>query len=237
MKLYHGTTDRIAKKALKKGLLPRAITGRSQWKHTVESNPECVYLTDAYPLYFSVNACDMDFKHTHPAIIEIDTDKLDESNLYPDEDVLAQALKGQDDLPKDWTLNQRSHFYRTFMTNYKDGAWRESLKAMGTCAYLGSIPPEAITRIAIIDNKKQAALCWTAMDASISIMNYKFMQGKYRALTNWIFGNPIDYSSDAQYGDLSHFDENVRKAFTVKGLIENFEESGRDGIEILATQK
>lgn len=236
MKLYHGTSSKIAKKALKTGLLPRSITGTSQWEHTIDSNPDCVYLTDAYPLYFSVNAANT--KNSQPAIIEIDTDKLDQSKLYPDEDVLEQAGRKADDLPKDWDMNKRTEHYRTLLPMYNRGEWKKSLEAMGTCAYGGTIPPEAITRIVIIDHKKQAGLCWTAMDASISLLNYNFMKGKYRALTNWIFQNPIDYSSDAQYGDLSHFDENIRKAFTIKGLIETFDENGRDGIVIknVATQ-
>jgi hypothetical protein len=82
MKIYHGTTAKVAKQSLKHGLHPRIIHGNSNWKHSdTESNPYMVYLTTAYAPYFALNA--IGDKDTHFGIVEIDLDKLDKFALYP----------------------------------------------------------------------------------------------------------------------------------------------------------
>jgi len=54
MLLYHGTSERVAKLALKQGLWPREDTKDSgNWDHTVPASPHHVYLTRAYAPYFA----------------------------------------------------------------------------------------------------------------------------------------------------------------------------------------
>ena len=54
MLLYHGTSERVAKLALKQGLWPRRdLNDEGNWDHTVESSPVHVYLTRAYAPYFA----------------------------------------------------------------------------------------------------------------------------------------------------------------------------------------
>ena len=54
MKLYHGTTEAVARKALREGLRTRSETGSTgNWQHTVSSPTDRVYLTEAYAPYFA----------------------------------------------------------------------------------------------------------------------------------------------------------------------------------------
>ncbi len=220
MLLYHGTNSKIAKIALVEGLKPRALTGTTNWKHSGNhSNKECVYLTDAYPLYFAINAVK---RGTIPAIIEIDTDLLDESLLVPDEDVLEQANRRKDDLPADWSMQKRTKYYRDRLMEYQH-AWPASLRAMGTCAYFGEIPAEAIRQVITVDHKVQPYVCAMAMDASMVIMNYQFVGERYKRLNDWIFGREIgDGPEDEAY-----------KALGMPTLKEKLDQLGRSGIQKL----
>src|SRR6266852_8190880 len=90
--VYHGTNESSARRALKRGILPREMSGKKgNWKDTVQSNPSMVYLTVAYAPYFAVLTTD--FEKERVAIIQIDLDKLDPDRLYPDEDFIEQALR------------------------------------------------------------------------------------------------------------------------------------------------
>lgn len=185
--LYHGTSAMVAAKAIKEGLRPRSAGGKSNWKRTVESNPDAIYLTDAYPLYFALN-CDCDT----PTVLQIDVSKLNTNFLVPDEDVLEQAGRGHDDVKGG--MKQRTRWYRKRLKNYMaTDAWLKSLQAMGTCGSLAPIPPEAISRVAFVDYDKAPTLCMQGMDASISLANYRFCGPQYRNLTNRIFGLPTEH--------------------------------------------
>lgn len=186
MLLYHGTSESRARKIMVEGLKPRGKTGRTNWQHTIESNPKAVYLTDAYPAYFAYNAS-RDGERW--AIIEVDTDKLDESKLHPDEDVLEQAGRKFDHLQEKGMIERTRYYRRHARTNPN---WEKSLQAMGTCGYYGEIPPEAITRVVFIDPEKiDGGFLLSMIDCSISIMNYRFCADKYRNYTRWIMGETM----------------------------------------------
>lgn len=229
--LYHGTTSKALGSIQEKSILPRNLTRRSNWKHGVPSNKEVVYLTNAYPLYFAVAATKDKEK---PIIVEVDQEKLDIIRMMPDEDVLEQAFRGRDNLPKSYDMEKRTKHYRQAamgftMSEAAGGSWyfEASLKLMGTCGHIGPIPKYSLTRIAIIDPKKQSQLCLASMDASISLMNYKFCASKYKALTNWIFGEPFP-SLDSM--------EEWEKVM-LGPLFEALEKQGRGGIEILGMKE
>lgn len=187
MKLYHGTSESRARKIMVEGLKPRGKSGKTNWKHSIESNPNAVYLTDAYPLYFAVQASNGDERW---AVIEVDTDLMDESKLHPDEDVLEQAGRNYDDLPKDWNMIKRTRWYRKQAVHNPN--WEKSLKYMGTCAYYGVIPVKAIIRVVFMDKSKyDTGFVLSCIDASICLMNYKFCGEKYRAITQWVMGGQV----------------------------------------------
>jgi hypothetical protein len=201
LKLYHGTIAEVARKALTEGLKPRGIldmNGDGNWQHTVESNPECVYLTDTYAAYFAMNACKGD---EHWGIVEIDVDLLDDPNLLPDEDWLEQGTRGD----PDWDyieggMVERTRWFRDHAYLFQH-LWEDSVKSMGNCCHRGIIIPQAITRVAIYDPKSNLGISMIAMDPSITPLNHFICGRKYRALTAWLMGDDVDVMEFYALGD------------------------------------
>lgn len=188
MLLYHGTSAVVAKKALKEGLKPRGHTGKTNWKHSIESNPKGVYLTDIYAGYFAANATvEGDW-----GIIEIDTDKLDPYNLLPDEDFLEQATRGEKSIcPKTVRgMVARTRWFRNRLLGFQK-YWENSLKDLGTVQYRGVIQPKAFTRVSVFDPRSNGSLSLNILDPSISIVNRLLCSDKYRASTRWLMGEKI----------------------------------------------
>lgn len=176
MKLYHGTTASLLSAVLQKGLMPRGKR-KSNWDEA-PSNPRCVYLTDAYAPYFCFH------EGKTGLVVEIETERIDQAKLLPDEDVLEQTSRRTGEVSG--TTLERTAYYRNRMHLYSHEQWRQSLKAMGTCAHLGKIPIAAVTRVAVIPF--QYFWFW---DASISLINYKLVGSRYRAQMARLFGDPI----------------------------------------------
>lgn len=174
MKLYHGTDARFLQRILKQGLLPRGKRA-SNWPDAT-SHPGCVYLTDAYAPYFCWSA------QQRGLVVEIETDRLDQRKLLPDEDVIEQTGRGKDGVEGDYL--ERTAFFKKQLHLYTAGQWKQSLKAMGTCAYLGKIPVAAITRTVVFSTD----YCWQ-WDAMISLINYRLLGDRYRAQTARLFGD------------------------------------------------
>jgi hypothetical protein len=209
MRLYHGTSEAIARRALDEGLLPRAESGvESHWTEC-PSRDDLVYLTTAYAGYFAVHATkDLD----RWGIVEVDTDLLpEESILVPDEDWLEQvtrdspALVGMvlsDTYRKLQTMQERTAFWRALLPELAP-LWLDSIEGLGNCAHVGAIPPEAITRVAIFDPRSNPSITMSAMDPMISTLNYAICGAKYRALVKWLMGDAITVEEYIGYGFLS----------------------------------
>lgn len=165
---------------LQDGLRPRVSTGMSQWEHTAESHPDAVYLTSAYPLHFAANAKGKGSL----AILELDTALLEPKLLVADEDALA--LANGKSCPADWTLMQRLDYFRERMQDYPA---TESLRVLGTCAYLGTIPQAAIRRIVEITERDAVRLVIGGFDPVIAPVNYTFMGEQYEQSVRWLFGD------------------------------------------------
>jgi hypothetical protein len=194
MKVYHGTSLSRWKKIKLGGLSPRGEIGQSNWTHSIESNPDTVYLTDAYAMHFAMASLDTEkLEKDHAVIIEIETDRLDQHQLVADEDALEQVSRnmgrGQDGLPVDWDMLKRTRYYKSQVREFADKGlgFEWSMQMLGTAGFVGKISPEAFTRVAIIDIAKQRALAWEYMNCQVSVMNYKFLGEKYRALTQILF--------------------------------------------------
>jgi hypothetical protein len=197
--LYHGTSGKIADQVLSQGLQTRSQHMKtSNWQHSIESNPDAIYLTDSYAPYFAVNATEIPEHGTleweaggyEAAVIQIDVNKLDHSKLVPDEDVLEQSGRKRDRVGGSMKL--RTRWYRNRIHKYAGtDAWLTSLKIMGTLGHMGSIPVEAITRIAYWDLRKAPTFTFDNMDAIICLANYQFVGDKYRNFTNMLFELPL----------------------------------------------
>ena len=198
MFLYHGTSEKVGRNALTEGLLPRCQHRlHTNWDHTIESNPDMIYLTKTYAGYFAANASQKKFCNDNPivakwAIIEVDLTNR-EHRLYPDEDVLAQAVKDPASKIKGFetmTLFEATRFFRDHIGTYKY-TWPDTLKFMGTVGYKGPIPPKAIKRVAIFDPDENPAIALQLMDPTITHLNHKLMCQKYETLTRWLMGDDI----------------------------------------------
>lgn len=197
MKLYHGTSERVARLAMAEGLFPRSESGVSSTWEDHPSSPNHIYLTTAYAGYFAMNATEDDERW---AIIEIDSDLLPDPGdgeyfLYPDEDFLEQATR-QQELPEGWGVNGATMEVRTawFRENlFRFGhVWEESIEFLGNCAHEGVIPPDAITRVSFVDPKGNPHMALMACDPMITLTNYRFCGEKYRSLVRWLMGEEAD---------------------------------------------
>ncbi len=201
MKLYHGTTEAVARLALTEGLCPRSGTGRESHWVDHPSNPDLVYLTTAYAGYFAYAATppEEDAAPQKWGIVEVDTDLLLNGcwGLLPDEDWMEQATRNQDlseafpglgDCDEDITL--RTAWFRDNLHGFQP-LWRESVKGLGNCAYDGYIQPEAITRITLYDPNSCPTITMAAVDPMITTMNYQLCGPKYRAITQWFMGDAV----------------------------------------------
>jgi hypothetical protein len=192
LRLFHGTTAAVADLALTNGLTPRGNGRRSNWEHTIESNPDTVYLTDVYGAYFAFNAQHIAADHgtkTTAAVIELRNSSTLRANLVPDEDFLEQATRGNPDVIKELgdDMLKRTRHYRAVAREHRD-LWPRSLAGLGTVGHLGPIAEDQIIRVAYIDPVKLQWLTMFASDATITIMNHHFCGEKYLRLTEWIFG-------------------------------------------------
>lgn len=195
MLLYHGTSEKNMRAIMSGGLKPRSRR-KGNWKHTVDSNPNAIYLTTVYAGYFAFCATQKPEKDKW-LIIEVDTDKLDEKLLHPDEDVLAQ-MSHREYVKMGVSLNALTEIYRDKIADYQH-LWKTSLEAMGTCAYNGIIPPESFSRVVVYDPATNPQLTLSAMDPAICIMNYKFMQGKYEDITRALMGEKVEFENSMEH--------------------------------------
>lgn len=187
MKLYHGTSSNHLNDITKNGILPRGDRP-SVWQAHPSLNKH-VYLTDAYPIYFAMNAVEGD---EDLLVVEVDVDHLLEANFYPDEDFIAQAMmqqaKGKSNLTE-LTADARKH-----IEDYQH-LWEFSLANLGNCSYRGAISPEAITRLATI-SQDRIDILQPAMDPTISLMNYKICGEKYHSMVRWLFEDMDEWIDD-----------------------------------------
>ena len=196
MYLYHGTSTRRLSTILKSGIQPRKDEGN--WKDH-PSRAGHVYLTSAYAIYFAQSACDPDQDEKY-AVLQIEVDRLDERKLYADEDALEAYNRKKDGLPSHWDLARRTQFYRdSWKTLDAARSWKSSLGLLGTCSYNGSIKPNMIEKVAIIDPRAVLAL---ASDPSITIQNYHLLGNYYNWLSDALFmGEKTPYQPSNQISD------------------------------------
>jgi hypothetical protein len=177
--LYHGTRATHFDNLANFELVPRGVSGNSRWTHSVESRPDAVYLSTAYPLHYAINAAE----GGDILIIEIATDHLDTTKLIADEDALAH---GKDDLPRTMDLAERTRYYRERAHLYPANV---SLRVMGTCSHLGPIPATAITRIARVPEQGVGRLVLGGLDPVVSPIHYAIFAKEFEQSVRWLFGD------------------------------------------------
>ena len=221
MKIYHGTSEAIGRQAKAKGLRPRRLTGRSNWKHIVESNPSLIYLTTVYAPYYALHAVNGN-KGGKIAIIEVETDLLDESNFRPDEDFIEQATKRDEENNAGImgrTMNERTAYIRNHIDEFSN-SWKLSVEHLGNCGYKGIITGKAITRVSVVDISKCQFMCSEVLEAVITLANFRVCGAQYRMLTRWFMGEPITVEEWFKTQSVNPLDyvEGEEKASTAKKI-------------------
>lgn len=202
---FHGTSSENLASIARSGVLPRRHSKINNYKHTVGSNPSAVYLTDAYPLHFAMQAT----KGKEPlAILEFDPEKVS-VNIQADEDALEQSFRGNDDLPGEWTMKQRTIYYRKRAHNYSGEL---SMRVLGTCGHKGIIPANFINRVALIEHATAVLLVMSFADPTITILNNRLMGPRHRHFSRWLMGHErfIESERIGEDGNIERFEYNER---------------------------
>jgi len=144
--LYHATYADTGRHILAEGLKPRRMTGRDNYKsQDLSSHPDHVYMTEFSTMFYLARlACAV----RSTTVLAIDTSRLDQSLLYPDEDYAALMLSLSDGGL--WSTNREGRVKGVTVTrdNIEEHRhlWFASLKGFGNVAYRGIISPTAIQK-------------------------------------------------------------------------------------------
>lgn len=231
MKIYHGTSSKYLGKILKEGLKPR-LDRSGNWEK-FPSIKDFVYLTVAYPFYFANAAIEEDTESM--LVLEIDLDKLDKNEIYPDEDVIAQSI--QHNNKDNISIDAIQEYVKQYIGNFKEH-WEESIRLIGNCAYNGIIPLDAISRYALVKTSRLIILD-PVISPSISIMNYRFKGKFYRDFISWIFGereyHPL-LDETKEYVGVDKDNEDFEKEIKRKIEFIEKESKNRQGISVVCLE-
>ena len=201
MLLYHGTDTRVVARILSEGIRPQPASGGGNWP-TAPSKAGFVYLTSAFAPYYAMVSVfnPKPRRGVNPVIFEVDLDVVGETRLYPDEDFTEQRIraskKAGQNIPSGWSLDVHA----------SQDQWQASLDGLGTVGVYGGVPPEALTRYAVIDmgfNGKQMTKCpnlydlFTAQEQSgpawtrVSLARYSQERDELHNLVAFIFGDKL----------------------------------------------
>jgi len=216
--LYHGTSYKNLNSILKNGIRPRGKR-KGNWKE-YPSRPDMVYLTNAYAPFFAIQS-----SKDKALILELDPAFLNQKSFYPDEDFIAQAIATQQNL----SIEDVHCGIRENLEDYQHHAV-DSLNGLGNICHKGTVPLSAISRYCVIDIKERADLVMSAIDPSISLMNYRFCGSRYRSIVSWIFGDRPDF--EVGFGDNRAYIEMVEMTMPGYGEKVNNLFNNRKGIEV-----
>lgn len=222
MKLYHGTLLKHLPSIQRDGIRPRGKR-KGNWKE-YPSRHDMVYLTSAYAPFFAMCAN----AGGDPLVLEIDTDILDKTNFYPDEDIISQSISQNEKKP----LKEVHKQVREHLTAYQQ-YWQLSLEKIGNCCYRGIIPPAAITRYVTWNVKKQISISMMAMDPTITPINFLLLKGKYVGLIEWLFGDRSDIPTDLPDFEVKSEDESFNKLYAEQAKHWNEASKNRESIIVV----
>jgi hypothetical protein len=154
MLLYHGTKEDNLEELLSAGIRPRMpgadgnFTGTTSY---LKSKDGVVYLASWCPLQYATMAKGAG----RPLILEVAFDRLCETNMLPDEDMLLHELLRAEGVP------QGPEYLKAFARRINEmeprlhrERWRELLDKGGSVAHEGVVPVAALTRYALLDLEK-----------------------------------------------------------------------------------
>ena len=180
--LYHGTDIETAKKISNSGLKPTHDSKQSNWTEN-PSRTDSVYLTDTFAVKFGLIASECNDRLNDFAIITVE---VNEDDLYPDEDFLAQIPKclyeslGLDIEVADYDLTKKTHYFKNRLDDFKY-LWKDSLRWLGTVSHRGAITKDKIKNVSCetIDNLSLSADCEKSAEVNFG---YKLNHERYHKL-------------------------------------------------------
>lgn len=135
--VYHGTSTKYLNSILKDGILPRNLTGNTNWHEDALSIPNVTYMTDKWHYLYAINAV---VEHgvspgSFPCYIEC---KVPKRLLVIDEDFIHSEF-----------MNKK---IERAMRNSNDIEYdpMECLTEYGTVGVLGSIPPSMMVSFSVL---------------------------------------------------------------------------------------
>jgi len=155
MILYHGTSKRYADLIMKEGFKSRSETKNSNWDHTIVSQEDFIYLTNAYAFYFAQAAAE-------DPICSIIQVEVNDDDIFPDEDFIRQVNK----IPNEVHIDIVDYMHCGLL----------SLEHLGNCA----VYPECIKILGRKDFNIKDMIAYS--DPSISLINYRLMKEYYKEL-------------------------------------------------------
>lgn len=160
--LYHGTSSKHLDSIQKNGIIPRKIKSKGNYQEGNKSHPY-VYLTNLYPVFYSLNS--LKRKKDMPVLIRVEVD-LDD--LYPDEDWLALQYQRKFQKEGGWesTLSLQEIGRSVDPKDYKEYA-KASLDKMGNVC-TDRVRPEQITHIVTLPTKDFMDLIAIGADTNYS---------------------------------------------------------------------
>jgi hypothetical protein len=181
-KLYHGTTEIIAKSSPNQGITPYSLSILDNGKSRVigASADEGIALTDSYIGFMAFDTCNW---RERWGLIEIDIEKLDDKLFMPHELFLLERSKKKIESVESQikaTLDYRSKL----LANHK--LWKESLSSMGLSRYQGTIPVQAITKITVFDWRSNWMITKEVLHVGISTKLHKIQMDRHKMLTRWL---------------------------------------------------
>ena len=195
--LYHGTSLSKLESILKDGIMPRRLSGKSNWDDN-ESHDNMVYLTNSYAPYYSLASLEDD--DDKPVVLEIKFDEESMMNLFPDEDALEQVNNSKyadsyelgdldianwhSDFPigfsemsmEDRTLWFKDNLYEFHMDSKNRMFYEKSLALLGTCCHEGMISADKIVRYSLLKPEKMLSYS----DPVICIANQMILGKHYQ---------------------------------------------------------
>jgi hypothetical protein len=190
MKLYHGTSADLLNEILSTGIKPRPADQPSRWEE-FPSRVGFTYLAIGNaPYYAAVAAAGHKSVSNTALVLEVDTDRLDQAKLYPDEDYIVEALSPR----KTHSVTIPAHdatvkWLEAGGDAFCQHLWKDSIEQYGTAAYKGVIPPAAITRYATWDLRKLPLLTLRVLDWGTGMLAHQMFKGERVGTTAWLFGD------------------------------------------------
>jgi hypothetical protein len=207
--IFHGTDARHLDDVLTHGLRPwNEFKSASNWG-AIPARPGFVYLSEVYGLYYAQGAGD---ETSGMALIEIDDGVLDPSRIFPDEDFIAQLFWEAKALGEEIPVDLAQIDSVAELTQAIDPVLFQDMTVscrvhFGNAAYMGTIPPSAIRRHAVVPfNRENQVLHFLSSDPSLSMINTLVVGERYRSLCDFVISgkrHPLAALSLKEYLALS----------------------------------